>query len=63
MQYNLNSYVAFFSTPLYYACLCGHLEVVQYLLDNGARCDASSFDGERCIYGALTGNTTTYTFT
>lgn len=38
----------------YYACLCGHLDVVQYLLENGARCDASTFDGERCIYGALT---------
>ena len=25
-----------------------------YLLENGARCDASTFDGERCIYGALT---------
>ncbi|CAF1522982.1 unnamed protein product, partial [Rotaria sordida] len=22
------------STPLYYACLCGHLEIAQYLLDN-----------------------------
>ena len=42
------------STPLYYACLCGHLELVEYLLENGARCDASSFDGERCLYGALT---------
>ena len=42
------------STPLYYACLCGHAEVVQFLLENGARCDASTFDGERCIYGALT---------
>ena len=39
---------------MYYACLCGHLELVEYLLENGARCEASSFDGERCIYGALT---------
>lgn len=42
------------STPLYYACLCGHTELVLYLLENGARCDANTFDGERCIYGALT---------
>lgn len=42
------------STPLYYACLCGHGEIVSFLLENGARCDASTFDGERCIYGALT---------
>lgn len=42
------------STPLYYACLCGHIEVVQYLLANGARCEANTFDGERCLYGALT---------
>ncbi|CAF1018042.1 unnamed protein product [Rotaria sp. Silwood1] len=41
------------STPLYYACLCGHLEITQYLLDNGARCEANTFDGERCRYGAL----------
>ncbi|UJR30013.1 hypothetical protein I4U23_017558 [Adineta vaga] len=42
------------STPLYYACLCGHFEIAQYLLDNGARCQANTFDGERCRYGALT---------
>lgn len=42
------------STPLYYACLCGHIEVVKYLLANGARCEANTFDGERCLYGALT---------
>jgi len=42
------------STPLYYACLCGHLELVKYLLVNGAVCDSSTFDGERCVYGALT---------
>ncbi|XP_056001125.1 ankyrin repeat and BTB/POZ domain-containing protein 1-like [Ostrea edulis] len=41
------------STPLYYACLCGHKDVVQYLLENGARCEANTFDGERCLYGAL----------
>ncbi|XP_003740768.1 ankyrin repeat and BTB/POZ domain-containing protein 1 [Galendromus occidentalis] len=42
------------STPLYYACYCGHKEIVQYLLANGAKCEANTFDGERCIYGALT---------
>lgn len=42
------------STPLYYACLCGHLEIVEFLLENGARCEANTFDGERCLYGALT---------
>lgn len=42
------------STPLYYACLCGHKEIVEYLLQNGSKCEASTFDGERCLYGALT---------
>ena len=42
------------STPLYYACLCGHIDLVQYLLSKGARCEAKTFDGERCQYGALT---------
>ncbi|XP_022669033.1 ankyrin repeat and BTB/POZ domain-containing protein 1-like isoform X3 [Varroa jacobsoni] len=42
------------STPLYYACYCGFKELVQYMLANGARCEANTFDGERCIYGALT---------
>ncbi|XP_039629168.1 ankyrin repeat and BTB/POZ domain-containing protein 1 isoform X1 [Polypterus senegalus] len=41
------------STPLYYACLCGHEELVQYLLANGSKCEANTFDGERCLYGAL----------
>lgn len=41
------------STPLYYACLCGHEELVQYLLANGAKCEANTFDGERCMYGSL----------
>ncbi|KAL3852443.1 hypothetical protein ACJMK2_016080 [Sinanodonta woodiana] len=41
------------STPLYYACLCGHENIVTYLLEKGARCEANTFDGERCLYGAL----------
>lgn len=41
------------STPLYYACLCGHYDVVKYLLEQGAKCEANTFDGERCLYGAL----------
>nr|XP_033782147.1 ankyrin repeat and BTB/POZ domain-containing protein 1 isoform X2 [Geotrypetes seraphini] len=41
------------STPLYYACLCGHEELVRYLLASGAKCEANTFDGERCLYGAL----------
>ncbi|XP_073431145.1 ankyrin repeat and BTB/POZ domain-containing protein 1 isoform X1 [Dendrobates tinctorius] len=41
------------STPLYYACLCGHEELVRYLLANGAKCAVNTFDGERCLYGAL----------
>ena len=53
-EINLNVRDKWDSTPLYYACLCGHPEIVAYLLENGARCDASTFDGERCIYGALT---------
>ncbi|XP_042879642.1 ankyrin repeat and BTB/POZ domain-containing protein 1-like isoform X1 [Penaeus japonicus] len=42
------------STPLYYACLCGHQPIVEYLIGVGARCEANTFDGERCLYGALT---------
>uniref|UniRef100_A0A5S6R5G3 BTB domain-containing protein n=1 Tax=Trichuris muris TaxID=70415 RepID=A0A5S6R5G3_TRIMR len=41
------------STPLYYACLCGHYDVVEYLLRLGAKCQANTFDGERCLYSAL----------
>ena len=53
-EINLNVRDKWDSTPLYYACLCGHPEVVSYLLENGARCDANTFDGERCVYGSLT---------
>ncbi|GBB91666.1 hypothetical protein RclHR1_19000004 [Rhizophagus clarus] len=41
-------------SPLFLACLCGHYNVVKFLLENGARCERNTFEGERCIYGALT---------
>ncbi|KAL5007309.1 hypothetical protein ScPMuIL_016115 [Solemya velum] len=41
------------STPLYYACLCGHLDVVAYMLESGVKCEPNTFDGERCLYGAF----------
>ncbi|KAM6977066.1 ankyrin repeat and BTB/POZ domain-containing protein 1 [Aplochiton taeniatus] len=50
---NLNVRDKWDSTPLYYACLCGHEELVQFLLANGAKCEANTFDGERCMYGSL----------
>ena len=36
------------------ASLCGHYEVVQLLLESGALCDRDTFQGERCLYNALT---------
>ncbi|KAJ3090643.1 Ankyrin repeat and BTB/POZ domain-containing protein 1 [Quaeritorhiza haematococci] len=42
------------SVPLYYSSLCGHFEVVKYLLQAGAHCNPNTFEGERCLYGALT---------
>ena len=47
---------AFNATPIYYAALCGHEEVVRFLLDKGAKCDSSLYEGERALYGALTDN-------
>ncbi|KAI9253547.1 hypothetical protein BY458DRAFT_521795 [Sporodiniella umbellata] len=43
-------------SPLYWACLCGHYVVVKFLLENGAQCDRNTFQGERCLYGALNSN-------
>ncbi|KAM5219034.1 LOW QUALITY PROTEIN: ankyrin repeat and BTB/POZ domain-containing protein 1 [Hipposideros larvatus] len=40
----------------YYTCLCGHEELVLYLLVNGAHCEANIFQGERCLYGAASDN-------
>ena len=35
------------------ASLCGHYEVVQFLLESGALCERDTFQGERCLYNAL----------
>src|ERR1700733_1297451 len=36
------------------ASLCGHFEVTQLLLESGALCERDTFQGERCLYNALT---------
>lgn len=41
-------------SPLILALICGHLKVVELLLARGAVCDRDTFQGARCIYGALT---------
>lgn len=32
------------------------LELFTYFMHVGARCEANTFDGERCLYGSLTNN-------
>lgn len=41
-------------SPLILASLCGHIKIVELLLTRGAVCDRDSFEGARCIHGALT---------
>ncbi|XP_078165812.1 ankyrin repeat family protein isoform X2 [Carex rostrata] len=41
------------SVALYYACLTGHFEAAQMLLEAGAVCSEKTFDGDRCHYAAL----------
>lgn len=40
-------------SPLILASLCGHIDVVKYLLEHGAILERDTFDGARCLYGAL----------
>eukprot|EP01112_Ceratiomyxa_fruticulosa_P019659 TRINITY_DN6488_c0_g1_i2.p1 TRINITY_DN6488_c0_g1~~TRINITY_DN6488_c0_g1_i2.p1 ORF type:complete len:583 (+),score=116.64 TRINITY_DN6488_c0_g1_i2:109-1857(+) len=51
---NLNKKDQWDSIPLFYACLCGHKDLVIYLLDQGTRLEPGTFEGERCYYAALT---------
>jgi len=50
---DVNKKNEFDSIPLFYACLCGHKEIVVYLLDRGAKLDSNTFEGDRCYYAAL----------
>jgi hypothetical protein len=43
----------FDASPLFYASLCGHVEVVRFLLESGSCCAEETFDGDRAMYGAL----------
>jgi ankyrin repeat/BTB/POZ domain-containing protein 1 len=49
---NINRRDKWSSTPLYYAALCNHIDLVKFLLSKGARCEEGTFDGERCLYAA-----------
>ncbi|CAH6719884.1 ankyrin repeat-containing protein [[Candida] jaroonii] len=50
---NINQTDEWNYSPLILASICGHVQVVSLLLTRGAVCDRDTFEGERCIYGAL----------
>ncbi|OQN97821.1 hypothetical protein B0A48_16131 [Cryoendolithus antarcticus] len=50
---NTNARDEYDYTPLILASLCGHFELVQMLLEQGAKCERDTFQGERCLYNAL----------
>ncbi|KAH9837479.1 BTB/POZ domain-containing protein 3 [Teratosphaeria destructans] len=50
---NINARDEYDYTPLILASLCGHFEVCQMLLEQGALCERDTFQGERCLYNAL----------
>lgn len=50
---HINKRDAWDCPPLYYACLAGHLEAAEILLEAGATCNEHTFDGDRIHYAAL----------
>jgi ankyrin repeat/BTB/POZ domain-containing protein 1 len=51
---NINAKDKYDALPIYFACLCGHEDVLVYLLARGARLDHGTFEAHRCYYAALT---------
>ena len=52
-ELNINQVDEWDYSPLILASLCGHTKIVELLLSRGAVCDRDTFQGARCIYGAL----------
>lgn len=52
-ELNINQVDEWDYSPLILASLCGHTRIVELLLSRGAICDRDTFQGARCIYGAL----------
>ncbi|KAI5960830.1 uncharacterized protein KGF55_004400 [Candida pseudojiufengensis] len=51
---NINELDEYNNSLLYTASLRGYYDIVELLLKRGAVCDRDTFQGARCIYGALT---------
>ena len=55
-EVNVNQKDKMDALPVYFCCLCGHEDVLSYLLGAGARLDDGTFEAHRCYYAALTEN-------